>query len=78
MPAITLGVRVALFYDIGAVSAEPYSFSGDYDDDWGIGFHLNIPRLGPLRLEYGIPLHHDQFNGNSGQFQFGVGYTREF
>ncbi len=73
-----LGVRVALFYDIGAVGAAPYSFSGSYDDDWGIGFHLNIPRLGPLRLEYGIPIHHDQYNSSSGQFQFGVGYTREF
>jgi outer membrane protein insertion porin family len=73
-----LGVRVALFYDIGAIGAAPYSFSGSYDDDWGIGFHLNIPRLGPLRLEYGIPIHHDQYNSSSGQFQFGVGYTREF
>jgi outer membrane protein insertion porin family len=73
-----LGVRVALFYDIGSVSAGPYSFSGDYDSNWGLGFHLNIPRLGPLRLEYGIPIHHDANNGSSGQFQFGVGYTREF
>jgi outer membrane protein insertion porin family len=73
-----LGVRVALFYDVGAVSAQPYSFSGDYDDNWGIGIHLDIPRLGPLRLEYGVPIHHDKYNSSSGQFQFGVGYTREF
>jgi outer membrane protein insertion porin family len=73
-----LGVRVALFYDVGSVSAQPYSFSGDYDDNWGIGFHLDIPHLGPLRLEYGVPIHHDKFNGSSGQFQFGVGYTRQF
>jgi outer membrane protein insertion porin family len=73
-----LGVRVAAFFDVGSVSAQPYSLSGDYDDNWGLGIHLNIPRLGPLRLEYGVPIHHDQYNGSSGQFQFGVGYTREF
>jgi outer membrane protein insertion porin family len=73
-----LGVRVAAFYDIGSVSAQSYSLSGDYDDNWGLGIHLNIPRLGPLRLEYGVPIHHDKFNSGSGQFQFGVGYTREF
>ena len=51
-----VGVRFALFYDVGAVGAGPYSFSGNFDDDWGLGFHLNIPHLGPLRLEYGIPI----------------------
>jgi outer membrane protein insertion porin family len=72
------GVRVALFYDAGAVGAQSYSFSGNFDDDWGVGLHINIPRIGPLRLEYGIPIHHDQYNGRSGKFQFGFGYTREF
>ncbi|HEY5297589.1 MAG TPA: outer membrane protein assembly factor BamA [Verrucomicrobiae bacterium] len=73
-----LGVRFALFYDVGAVGAQPYSIPDDYDDNWGLGFRLNIPHLGPLRLDYGIPIHHDKFNGSGGQFQFGVGYTREF
>lgn len=73
-----LGVRVAAFYDVGSVSEQAYSISGDYDDNWGLGVHLNIPRLGPLRLEYGVPIHHDKNNSGSGQFQFGVGYTREF
>ena len=72
------GVRFALFYDVGAVGAGPYSFSGNFDDNWGVGLHINIPRLGPLRLEYGVPIHHDQYNGRSGRFQFGVGYHREF
>jgi outer membrane protein insertion porin family len=74
----SVGLRVALFYDVGAVGAKPYSFSGDFDDNWGLGFRLNIPRLGPLRLDYGIPIHHDANNGGSGQFQFGVGYERPF
>jgi outer membrane protein insertion porin family len=71
-------LRFALFYDVGNVGAGPYSFSGNFDDNWGLGFRLNIPHLGPLRLDYGIPIHHDANNGSSGQFQFGVGYTREF
>ena len=74
-----LGVRVAAFFDAGEIGAKSYSLSGDnFDDDWGLGFRLNIPRLGPLRLDYGIPLAHDKYNSGSGQFQFGVGYTREF
>jgi outer membrane protein insertion porin family len=71
-------LRFAFFYDIGAVAAKSYQFNlDDFDDNWGIGLRLNLP-IGPLRLDYGIPIHHDRFNGSSGQFQFGVGYTREF
>ena len=73
-----VGLRFALFYDIGAVSKGSYSWSSSYSDDWGIGMRLNIPHLGPLRLDYGIPINHDSFNKSSGQFQFGVGYTRQF
>jgi outer membrane protein insertion porin family len=65
-------------YSLPDVGAQPYSFSGNFDDNWGLGLHINIPKLGPLRLEYGIPIHHDQYNSKSGRFQFGVGYRREF
>jgi outer membrane protein insertion porin family len=34
--------------------------------------------MGPLRLDYGVPITHDKYNGGSGQFQFGAGYTRQF
>ena len=71
-------LRFAVFYDAGSVAVNPYSLSGPFDDNWGLGIRLNIPHLGPLRLDYGIPIHHDSYNGNGGQFQFGVGYTREF
>ena len=73
-----IGVRFAVFYDIGNVAANPYSWTlKNFDDNWGIGLRLNLP-IGPIRLDYGIPIHHDQFNSGSGQFQFGVGYTRGF
>jgi len=71
-------LRFALFYDVGAVGAGSYSFSGNFDDDYGAGLRLDIPHLGPLRFDYGIPISHDKYNGTSGKFQFGVGYTRQF
>ena len=73
-----VSLRFAVFYDIGAVDSAAYSVSSNYSDDWGLGIRLNIPHLGPLRLDYGIPIKQDQFNNSGGQFQFGVGYTREF
>ena len=73
-----VSLRFAVFYDIGAVDAHSYSYSLNYLDDWGLGMRLNIPHLGPLRLDYGIPIQTDKYNNGSGQFQFGVGYTREF
>jgi outer membrane protein insertion porin family len=73
-----VGVRVAAFYDVGSVGLGSTSFSGNFDDDVGLGLRLNIPHMGPLRLDYGIPISHDKYNGGSGQFQFGAGYTRQF
>jgi outer membrane protein insertion porin family len=73
-----LSVRIAVFYDIGNVVSAPYDFTmQNFSDDWGIGLRLNLP-IGPLRLDYGIPIHHDIYNSSQGQFQFGVGYTRGF
>ena len=73
-----LGLRFAVFYDIGTVGTGPYTFSGNFNDDWGVGLRLFIPRMGPLRLDYGIPITHDQYNGTSGQFQISAGYTHPF
>jgi outer membrane protein insertion porin family len=73
-----VGVRVATFFDIGTVGEGTTTFSGNFNDDVGIGLRLNIPHMGPLRLDYAVPITHDQWNGGSGQFQFGAGYTRQF
>ncbi|HEU6447154.1 MAG TPA: outer membrane protein assembly factor BamA [Verrucomicrobiae bacterium] len=73
-----VSLRVAGFYDAGSVAAQPFSYSGPFDDDWGLGIRLNIPHLGPLRLDYGFPIHHDSNNSASGQFQFSVGWTHGF
>ena len=73
-----VSLRVATFVDAGAVNESTFDWNGSFDDDVGLGLRLNIPHLGPLRLDYGIPITHDRYNSSSGQFQFGVGYTREF
>jgi outer membrane protein insertion porin family len=71
-------LRLAVFYDIGNVYAESYDFDfKDYLDNWGFGVRLNIPRLGPLRLDYGIPITHPGASG-SGKFQFSVGWNRDY
>jgi outer membrane protein insertion porin family len=73
-------LRFAAFYDIGMVYRDAYSFgskgTGSFNDNWGFGIRLNLP-IGPLRLDYGVPIHSDRFNDSSGKFQFSVGYTRD-
>lgn len=76
-------LRLAVFYDIGMVYPGAWSFreaddTGFYNDNWGVGLRLNIPRLGPLRLDYGVPIKSDRDNKSSGRFQFSVGYERPF
>ncbi|MFO1478402.1 MAG: outer membrane protein assembly factor BamA [Verrucomicrobiota bacterium] len=71
-------LRFALFYDVGTVNLDSYDWSAEgYSSDWGVGVRLNLP-IGPLRLDYAFPIKHDQYNGSSGRFQFGVGYSRPF
>jgi len=73
-----VSLRFALFYDIGSVGISPYSYNFDgLSDNWGVGLRINLP-IAPIRLDYGIPIRHDQYNSSSGQFQFGVGFTREW
>lgn len=72
-------LRFAVFYDIGYVYLDAYDFDfGKFNDNWGVGFRLNIPQIGPLRLDYGIPITHDDDVSGSGKFQFNVGWSRNF
>jgi outer membrane protein insertion porin family len=67
-------VRFAVFFDIGDVERDPYSFNADnFKSDAGIGVRLNLP-IGPLRLDYGYPIMTDSISGRSGKIQFSVGY----
>ncbi|MSU27724.1 MAG: outer membrane protein assembly factor BamA [Pedosphaera sp.] len=78
-------LRFAMFYDIGNVYSSSFSFNPNiakgetmYQDNVGFGFRLNIPNLGPLRLDYGIPITSDRNQNKSGRFNFDVGFTRDF
>ncbi|MEQ1850045.1 MAG: outer membrane protein assembly factor BamA [Chthoniobacteraceae bacterium] len=67
--------RGAIFYDMGFVNPGAWSFGTDnLNSNYGIGLLLEIPAIGPIRIDYGIPLQSDQFNDSSGRFQFNVGY----
>ncbi len=66
-------VRGAVFYDVGAVGSDFDSFGGGVNSDVGFGVRLDLP-IGPVRLDYGIPVQSDQFNDSSGKFQFNIGY----
>jgi outer membrane protein insertion porin family len=67
-------VRGAVFYDGGFVNRGSYEFGGgNYNSDVGIGVRLDLP-IGPVRIDYGIPITSDRFNDSSGKFNFNIGY----
>jgi len=66
--------RAAVFYDVGLVDADAYSFSADPNASWGIGLRVDL-RMLPLRLDYSWPVLTDDYNdGASGRFSFLLGY----
>ncbi|HEY5752642.1 MAG TPA: outer membrane protein assembly factor BamA [Chthoniobacterales bacterium] len=66
-------VRGALFYDVGFVSEDAWDWGGDVNSDVGLGIRLDLP-IGPIRIDYGIPIQADSFNDSNGKFNFNVGY----
>jgi outer membrane protein insertion porin family len=74
-PIIPDKARGAIFYDTGFVNADSYDFSTRaLASDYGIGVRLNLP-IGPLRIDYGIPLQKGGLNvSGGGKFNFNVGY----
>lgn len=67
-------VRGAVFGDMGFVNPNAYDFSSsNINADIGIGLRLDLP-IGPIRVDYGIPVIYDSFNGPPGKFNFNIGY----
>lgn len=67
-------VRGAFFYDTGFVNAGAYDFSpSNVSSDVGIGVRLDLP-IGPIRLDYGIPIQQGDAPSKSGHFNFNMGY----
>ena len=67
-------LRFAVFADAGFVNADAGDFStSDYSADVGFGLRLNLP-MGPIAVDYAIPVKTGQAIDRSGQFQFYVDY----
>lgn len=65
--------RGAFFFDRGYVDSDPYAIGSEHwGSDYGFGIRMDLP-IGPLRLDYGIPLEKDG-RGKAGHFNFNVGY----
>ena len=82
-------LRGAFFTDWGFVNAGSWDISptsqtingangttssGGLNGDIGIGARIELP-IGPIRIDWGYPVMHDQWNKSNGQFNFNVGYT---
>lgn len=68
-------VRIAFFYDIGFVHADAFKFGGvKWASDYGVGLRLNLP-IGPLAVDYAIPMQTGNAIDKGGQFQFYLNYS---
>jgi len=66
--------RLYGFVDGGGVWLEPSDFGfGDVKYGAGVGIGFDIPRMGPVRLDYGVPLNGDEDQG-SGRFHLQGGF----
>ncbi len=62
---LTEDVRLYTFLDAGGVWYEPGDFDfGDMKYSVGVGFGVNVPLLGPIRVDYGFPLNADEDQGS--------------
>lgn len=66
-------VRAAVFYDAGFVEPKAFNFGGRLASDVGLGLRLDLP-IGPIRLDYGIPIQSGGNDAGTGKFNFNVGY----
>lgn len=67
--------RVVFFGDIGSISGASGATTGNGQiySDAGIGLRLFLP-VGPIRVDYAVPIGKDASSGNGGRFQFNMGY----
>lgn len=62
---LTEQVRFYMFSDMAGVWEEASDFDlGDMKYSVGIGFGMNVPRLGPIRVDYGFPINPDEDQGS--------------
>jgi outer membrane protein insertion porin family len=77
-------VRGAVFYDVGMVSGDinlsaanggPVVGDGLINSNFGLGLRLYFLPVGPVTLDFGIPMSSDEFNDSGGKFQFSIGFN---
>ncbi len=62
---VTKMFRLYAFVDAGGVWWEASDFDfGDMRYSTGLGFGVDVPKLGPFRVDYGVPLNPDDDQGN--------------
>ena len=67
-------VRFAVFTDAGFVHAKSFDFKmNQVSADYGIGLRINLP-VGPLAVDYALPIKKGNAVDRSGQFQFYADY----
>ena len=68
-------LRLYGFVDAGGVWSSMGDFDpGDMKFSAGIGLGVDIPRMGPVRIDYGIPINPDKDQG-SGRLHLTTGFT---
>ena len=67
-------VRGAFFYDTGFVNRNSYDFGfSNIASDAGIGLRFDLP-IGPIRIDYGVPIQKADATSRGGHFNFNIGY----
>lgn len=67
------GIKGVVFFDAGNAYGENQTMFGSFLMSYGGGIRWASP-MGPLRLEYGIPLNpRDSIDSRSGRFEFSIG-----
>ena len=67
-------IRMFVFADAGGVWRQVDDFNiGDIKYSVGLGIGLQIPRIGPLRIDYGFPINPDEHQG-SGRLHISTGF----
>ena len=68
-------LRLYGFSDAGAVWADSSDFDfGDFNYSVGIGIGVNVPMLGPVRVDYGYPLNPKKHQSDSGRLHMSTGF----
>jgi outer membrane protein insertion porin family len=67
--------RLYTFVDAGGVWKETGDFNlGDMKYSAGIGFGADVPRLGPVRVDYAVPINPEDYQG-SGRLHLSTGFS---